>query len=59
VIGGEAASITQQGNPYVFRCSFTQLAAMPKVAQYMKETVKGEIGRGRLRQQRLWQRRPR
>src|SRR5512132_2166962 len=24
VIGGEAAAITQQGNPYVFRCSFTQ-----------------------------------
>ncbi len=23
--GGEAASITQQGNPYIFRTSFTQL----------------------------------
>ena len=42
VIGGEAASITQQGNPYVFRCSFTQLAAMPKVANYMKDTVKAK-----------------
>jgi branched-chain amino acid transport system substrate-binding protein len=42
VIGGEAASITQQGNPYVFRCSFTQLAAMPKVAQYLKDTVKAK-----------------
>ena len=30
--GGEAASITQQGNPYVFRTSFTQETAMPKVA---------------------------
>ncbi len=37
--GGEAASITQQGNPYIFRTSFTQLAAMPKVARYLKETV--------------------
>ena len=42
VIGGEAASITQQGNPYVLRCSFTQLAAMPKVATYMKDTVKAK-----------------
>jgi branched-chain amino acid transport system substrate-binding protein len=37
--GGEAASITQQGNPYIFRTSFTQLAAMPKVARYLKDTV--------------------
>ena len=42
VIGGEAASITQQGNPYVFRTSFTQALAMPKVAAYMKETVKAK-----------------
>jgi branched-chain amino acid transport system substrate-binding protein len=27
--GGEAASITQKGNPYVFRTSFTQDTAMP------------------------------
>jgi len=40
VVAGEAASITQQGNPYVFRTSFTQAAAMPKVAKYMKDTVK-------------------
>ena len=33
--GGEAASITQQGNPYVFRTSFTQANAMPKVAKYI------------------------
>jgi branched-chain amino acid transport system substrate-binding protein len=42
VVGGEAASITQQGNPYVFRCSFTQTSAMPKVAKYMKDTVKAK-----------------
>ncbi|HSV55337.1 MAG TPA: ABC transporter substrate-binding protein [Burkholderiaceae bacterium] len=33
--GGEAASITMQGNPYVFRTSFTQATAMPKVARYI------------------------
>ena len=38
--GGEAAPITQQGNPYVFRSSFTQLISMPKVARYIKDTVK-------------------
>ena len=38
--GGEAAAITQQGNPFIFRTSFTQTAAMPKVARYLKDTVK-------------------
>ncbi|MEJ7668687.1 MAG: ABC transporter substrate-binding protein [Casimicrobiaceae bacterium] len=38
--GGEAAGITQQGNPYVFRTSFTQSTAMPKVAKYIKDAVK-------------------
>jgi len=37
--GGEAAAITQQGNPYVFRTSFTQTTAMPKVARYLKDTL--------------------
>jgi branched-chain amino acid transport system substrate-binding protein len=37
--GGEAAVITQQGNPYIFRTSFTQSTAMPKVARYLKDTV--------------------
>ena len=40
--GGEAASITQQGNPYVFRTSFTQATAMPKVALYIRDTVKAK-----------------
>ena len=31
--GGEAANITQQGNPYIFRTSFTQSTAMPKLAK--------------------------
>ena len=38
--GGEAASITQQGNPYVFRTSFTQATAMPKIARYITDTAK-------------------
>jgi branched-chain amino acid transport system substrate-binding protein len=40
--GGEAAAITQQGNPYIFRTSFTQAAAMPKVARYIHDTVKAK-----------------
>jgi branched-chain amino acid transport system substrate-binding protein len=38
--GGEAASITQQSNPYVFRTSFTQATSMPKVARYMNQQAK-------------------
>jgi branched-chain amino acid transport system substrate-binding protein len=38
--GGEAAGITQQGNPYIFRTSFTQTTAMPKVARYLKGNLK-------------------
>ena len=40
--GGEAAAITQQGNPYIFRTSFTQSTAMPKIAEYIKNTVKAK-----------------
>jgi len=40
--GGEAAAITQQGNPYIFRTSFTQASAMPKVARYIRDTVKAK-----------------
>jgi len=40
--GGEAANITQQGNPYIFRTSFTQSTAMPKVARYIKDQVKAK-----------------
>jgi branched-chain amino acid transport system substrate-binding protein len=38
--GGEAASITTQGNPYVFRTSFTQATAMPKIARYITDQAK-------------------
>ena len=40
--GGEAANITQQGNPYIFRTSFTQSTAMPKVARYIKNEIKAK-----------------
>ena len=40
--GGEAANITQQGNPYIFRTSFTQSTAMPKLARYIKDDVKAK-----------------
>jgi branched-chain amino acid transport system substrate-binding protein len=40
--GGEAASITQQGNPYIFRTSFTQATAMPKIAKYIKDSLKAK-----------------
>jgi branched-chain amino acid transport system substrate-binding protein len=40
--GGEAAAITQQGNPYIFRTSFTQTTAMPKVARYLANDVKAK-----------------
>ncbi len=33
--GGEAASITQQGNPFVFRTAFGQSVSFPKVARYI------------------------
>jgi branched-chain amino acid transport system substrate-binding protein len=40
--GGEATAITQQGNPYIFRTSFTQASAMPKVARYLKDSLKAK-----------------
>ena len=41
-IGGEAAAITKQGNPWVFRTSFTQETAMPKVARYIANGLKAK-----------------
>lgn len=40
--GGEAAAITQKGNPFIFRTSFTQASAMPKVARYIKNGIKAK-----------------
>jgi branched-chain amino acid transport system substrate-binding protein len=38
--GGEGAAITMQGNPYIFRTSFTQATAMPKIGRYISEQAK-------------------
>ncbi len=40
--GGEAAAITKQGNLYIFRTSFTQDTAMPKVARYIAGNLKAK-----------------
>ena len=42
IVAGEAANLTQQGNPYLFRTSFTQAISMPKVAAYIKDTAKAK-----------------
>lgn len=40
--GAEGAAITQQDNPYIFRTSFTQVTAMPKVVRYMANNLKAK-----------------
>lgn len=40
--GAEAAAITAQGNPYVFRTSFGQASSMPKVARYIANNLKAK-----------------
>ncbi len=40
--GGEATNITTQGNPYVYRTSFSQVTAMPKIAKYIAENMKAK-----------------
>ncbi len=42
IVGSEAASITQTGNPFIFRTSFGQSASMPKLANYLKDEVKAK-----------------
>ena len=37
IVGSESPSITQKGNPYVFRSSFGAQKAMPKIAAYVDE----------------------
>jgi branched-chain amino acid transport system substrate-binding protein len=38
--GGEAAAITAQGNPYVFRTAFGQASSFPKLAKYIQGKAK-------------------
>ena len=55
-VGGEATGLTLQGNPYLFRTSLSQAAAMPRLARYLREGmsvrsvamvwVDNEFGRG-------------
>src|SRR3569832_1867546 len=42
IVGGEAAAITQKGDPYVFCTSFGQQFSMPKIANYMRDGVKAK-----------------
>ncbi|MWB78038.1 ABC transporter substrate-binding protein [Pseudooceanicola sp. 216_PA32_1] len=37
IVGSESPSITQKGNPYVFRSSFGAQKSMPKIAAYLDE----------------------
>ena len=38
--GAEAADITQAGNAYIFRTSFGQQMSMPKIANYIRDSLK-------------------
>jgi branched-chain amino acid transport system substrate-binding protein len=40
--GGEAANITTQGNPFIFRTSFSQATGMPKIAAYIASGLKAK-----------------
>jgi branched-chain amino acid transport system substrate-binding protein len=40
--GAEAAALTQQGNPYIFRTSLTQTTSMPKLARYIAAALKAK-----------------
>src|SRR5437016_10623996 len=42
IMGGEASDLTQQGNAYLFRTSFGQQVSMPKIANYMRDSVKAK-----------------
>ncbi|MEW5956462.1 MAG: ABC transporter substrate-binding protein [Chloroflexota bacterium] len=43
IVGGEAANLTEQGNPYIFRTSFGQAASMPKLANYIETSGFGSV----------------
>src|SRR5260370_40974537 len=42
IVGGEAAAITQKGDPYVFRSSFGQQFSMTKIANYLRDGIKAK-----------------
>jgi branched-chain amino acid transport system substrate-binding protein len=39
IVGAEAAEITRQGNPWVFRTAFGQQFSMPKIANYLHDRL--------------------
>jgi branched-chain amino acid transport system substrate-binding protein len=42
LVGGEATGLTKQGNQFIFRTSLSQADAMPKLANYLRDTVKAQ-----------------
>ena len=42
IVGGEAAGITKQGNPFIFRTSLSQSDSMPKLANYFANDLKAK-----------------
>jgi branched-chain amino acid transport system substrate-binding protein len=38
IMGGEAANLTEQGSPFIFRTSFGQTTSMPKIATHMQKS---------------------
>ncbi|MGF6229899.1 branched-chain amino acid transport system substrate-binding protein [Inquilinus ginsengisoli] len=40
--GAEATELTHSGNPYIFRTSISQAAAMPKLATYLTDDLKAK-----------------
>ena len=42
IMGGEAGPLTEQGSAYIFRTSFGQSVAMPKIANYINDGLKAK-----------------
>ena len=42
IMGGDAADLTQAGNPYVFRTNVSQITAMPKLANWVATSLKAK-----------------
>ena len=59
IVGGEAAAITQKGNPYVFRTSFGAAVQHAEDRQLHARRRQGQDRRRAVGEQRLRQRRPR
>jgi branched-chain amino acid transport system substrate-binding protein len=42
IVGAEAAEITQLGNPWIIRTAFGQQFSMPKIANYIRDSLKAK-----------------